>query len=83
MHFLTLLGLGVPINDKGWGGVLSARITFIANRNKISPLKSKFLHTYFIVLKSSMGIFRKSQKVSALNLDPKGVKKGAPCDAGT
>ena len=37
---------------------------------------------YFIVLKSSMGIFRKSKKVSAFNFDPKGVKKGVPCDPG-
>ena len=29
-----------------------------------------------------MGIVRKSQKGWALNLDPKGVKKGAPCDPG-
>ena len=29
-----------------------------------------------------MGIVRKSKKVSALNFDPKGVKKGAPCDPG-
>ena len=29
-----------------------------------------------------MGIVRKSQKVSALNLDPKGIKKGVSCDPG-
>ena len=29
-----------------------------------------------------MGIFRKSQKVSAFNFDPKGVKKGVPRDPG-
>ena len=32
-----------------------------------------FSSIYFIVLKSSMSIFRKSQKVSAFNFDPKGV----------
>ena len=42
-------------------------------RKKMSPLKSNLLPIYFIVLKSSMGIFRKSQKVSAFNFDPKGV----------
>ena len=31
----------------------------------------------FNVLKSSRGIVRKSQKVSAFNFDPKRVKKGA------
>ena len=36
----------------------------------------------FIVLKSSRGIVRKSQKVSAFNFDPKRVKKGAPSDPG-
>ena len=29
-----------------------------------------------------MGIFRKSQKVSARNFEPKGVKKGGPSDLG-
>ena len=51
-------------------------------RNFFSPLKSKFLHMVFIVLKSSRGIVRKSQKVSAFNFDPKRVKKGAPRDLG-
>ena len=36
-------------------------------------LKSKFVAIYCISLKCSMGICRKSQFVSALNLDCKGV----------
>ena len=39
------------------------------------PTKFSFpkMPIYFIILKSSMGIFRKSQKVSAFNFDQKGV----------
>ena len=80
--YLTPSGSGVRINDKGRGGVFRTRITLKSISEKFSPLKSKFLRTYFIVLKSSMGIFRKSQKVSARHLDPKGVKKGVLSDPG-
>ena len=37
---------------------------------------------YFIALKSSMGIFRKVQKVSAFYFAPKGAYWGVPCDLG-
>jgi hypothetical protein len=47
-----------------------------------SPLNSNLLPIYFIILKLSMGIFRKSQKVSSFNFDPKGVEKGLLCDPG-
>ena len=41
-----------------------------------APLKSKFFGIYFIGLKWSLGIFRKSQQVSALNFYPKGPTVG-------
>ena len=45
-------------------------------RNKISP--NLFLPIHFIGLKWSLGIPRKSQKVSAFNFPPKDIKKGVP-----
>ena len=81
---LILSRLGVLINVDGWrggGGCLGVDL-LKKNLGIFLALKSKFLHSHFIVLNSSMGIFTKSQKVSALNFDPKGVKKGEPYNPG-
>ena len=71
---ITLSSLGVLINDKAWGGVGGGGPGHLKKKSEIFYLLSQnCLPIYFIVLKSSKGIFRKSQKVSAFKYDPKGV----------
>ena len=48
----------------------------------LAPLKFDFFRIFFIGLKWSLGIFRKSQKVSALSFDHKGAKIGDMSIAG-
>ena len=64
------------------GGVLQGTNHFEYFRNLLCTLKYFVLPICFIVLKWSLGIVRKSHKVTAFNFDPKGVKMGAPRNPG-
>ena len=82
MWLLTLLRMGVRINLNSWGGGLKDPDHYKTHsREKIAPKMKKFAYL-FIVLKWYIGIVRNCPKVSALNFDPKGVKKGVKGDPG-